>query len=482
MRYCRRAWVALLFLVLLYAADALCSAQDSDDKPRSDVVAIGKEVHPFALVRQGPQLWPSERRGQRPQQASWGLRQTWARPHEEDSVSVVACSFANEEQALDAARAYSVSMAAIFREGGVKGESFGDKCWHSGNRAVVFSRGRLAFAISTHGPGARQVEAASTLALFARAFDRRAKKAIASGATLELTPGQETGEPSPRMARVSRPFSEAVAANNLEVLAKYALSVRPHESEGAIASLAKSVQGRKALSKILNDPKTGKLRVRLILAALGNVATGDATDYLQRYAQGANAPELYGTAIEAAAKSMPFHEAQLFCVREAERLAGDLDASAEKLAHVVKGLSPGLMREGDPAQTVVLREILRRTKNEKLRARCYRVLADWVLDGSDVRDEILRLLRGRLNDENARVSSCAARTLGRSRDVRDVRRLRPLLDEEDRSVRGASARAICELLGWESIPREDADMAQLKTRLAPILEALKTLEAAIRRE
>ncbi len=287
---------------------------------------------------------------------------------------------------------------------------------------------------------------------------------------------------SPRTS-ASRDLADAVKRNDIAALRSYVHErSSPRERDQAVGALAATPDGRAELFKVLNEEKMDRFTSETVLAALSNTKAFDVIEPLRRYVQTAEEPGFFGAALEAAAKSMPFGDAQRFCIREAERLADQLDASAEKLAYVVKGLSPGFMREGDPAQTVILRQILRRTKNEKLRARCYSVLAEWVLDGSDVRDEILRLLRPRLNDSNARVRSCAARTLGRSRDVRDVRLLLPLLNDEDRNVRSASARSICELLGWETVPRDAAGIAQLKTRLAPIFEALRKLEEAIPRE
>jgi len=479
MKYYRCVSVFLFLLASLHGVVSLSLAQDGGHKSGNYLLSIEKDVQPFVLVSQGKQLWPSDRKSERPHEQCWGVRQTWARQHEKDSVWIMACSFAGEEQALKAARTYSVSMAAVFREGGISGESFGDKCWHSANNAIVFVRGRFTFAVGV--PGIKEVEKAATLALFARALDKNAKKAVESGGKPDVIPEEDVADPS-TPGRVPRQLSETVAANNIEVLARYVVSAPSDESESAIAALAKSTQGREALFNILSEQRTDKLRVRLILAALGNSKAPDAIQNLRRFAESTENMKLFDEAMEAVLKSMPEHEARRFCLEGAAKRADAPDAEPDKVVFFIRGLGP----EEDPPQVRVLRRILRRAKDERVRTACLRMLSKWITDACEMREDVLRILRQRLADENPAVRVAAARALGESGDVRYVRLLSTSLEDRDLRVREAAARAISTLLGWER-PRGDRADAQgqwlqkFKRRLGPVLRAVDELDSAVKR-
>jgi len=180
--------------------------------------------------------------------------------------------------------------------------------------------------------------------------------------------------------------------------------------------------------------------------------------------------------LEAELKALPQLEARRRCLEEVEKLAENPDAEPDKLVFFIRGLGP----EEDPPQVRVLRRILRRTKDERVRTACLRMLSKWITDASEMREDVLRILRQHLADDNPAVRVAAARALGESGDVRYVRLLSPLLDEQDLRVREAATGAICTLLRWER-PRGDTADAQgqrlqkLKRRLGAVLRALKPM-------
>lgn len=184
-------------------------------------------------------------------------------------------------------------------------------------------------------------------------------------------------------------------------------------------------------------------------------------------------------ATEQVLKSMPDEDARRLCLERAQEMARAPDERPEQLLLFLRGLGP----DEDPPQVAVLRQILRRTKNERVRTEAVRMLAKWLSGQAETRTDVLRVLAEHADDAGTEVRCSVARALGQSGDVRCVVRLAAMLEDEDAGVRGAAADAVCELLGWER-PRPstgeaaDAWHAGLRERLAPVLEALKALDQA----
>jgi len=213
---------------------------------------------------------------------------------------------------------------------------------------------------------------------------------------------------------------------------------------------------------------------------LRKIATLEGKQVPREMADTAKTPQFDAEAMEQVVKSMPEHEGRRFCLEEAEKLADSPDAEPEKLIFLMRGLR----QDYDPPEVRVLRKILRKTRNEKVRVACLRALSKWITDASEIREDVLGILEGRLQDESARVRAAAVRALGHSGEVRYVARLVPALDDADSGVRHQAAEAICTLLGWE--PRRvwqeeeefDAWLGKFKAILPPVLEALHELEEA----
>lgn len=392
MSYSRHIRVFLLLLTAFCGPGATWAGTAGDHEPGSYVLAIEEEVKPFVLVRQGRNVWPSGRKGPGLQEVTWGVTQDWLRPNEKGSVSLLACSFVDEQAAQRAAQTYSVSHAAIFEQGGILGESFGNKSWHCGNDALVFSRGRFAFAVIARGI---TVEDQPLILVFARALDKKAQEATKSANPWELAPEKKTSDPSmpPPKAPASRGF----------------------------------------------DPE----------------------------------------AIEAVLKGMSPEEARKYAVEKVQKLAENPDAELEKLRFFLRGLGP----EEDPPQVRVLRQILRGTANDKVRAECLYVLGQWVTDSAEVRDDALRTLKEHVADADPRVRADVARAFGQSGDVRLLSLLAAFLQDQDASVRRSAGEGACRLLAWKrQIPSDEKEaeawMADLRERLKPILEALSKFEEA----
>ena len=168
-----------------------------------------------------------------------------------------------------------------------------------------------------------------------------------------------------------------------------------------------------------------------------------------------------------------------FCLEEAQKLADTPDAAPEKLMFLMKGLR----QDDDPPQVRVLRKILRRTKNEEVRTECLRLLSKWITDASEIREDVLAILEGRLKDDRTGVRAAVVRALGESGDPRYVRVLIPALADTDRAVQQQAAEAICTLLGWKPRrPQSDEEFRgwidDLKAALAPAVKALNEVEEA----
>ena len=183
--------------------------------------------------------------------------------------------------------------------------------------------------------------------------------------------------------------------------------------------------------------------------------------------------------MEQVLKGLPEDEARRFCLAQAQAMAANPDAAPDKLIFCVRALGP----QEDPPQVRVLRQILRKTQNEKLRTECLRVLASWIAAPAEAREDVLRILEQHLGDGNPRVREAAVRALGESADMRYVVLLSKALDDQDTSVRWSAARAICRLLHWEEPALKDDGSFNTwregtRAQLDAALEALSQLEAA----
>lgn len=281
----------------------------------------------------------------------------------------------------------------------------------------------------------------------------------------------------------SQELTKAVADKDVGILIGYARSKRPAESNAAIRALAKSVEGREALFKLVSDPETDRMRARVALAALGNVATADAIEFVREFAAATEDPRLYEAAFEAAAEGMPREQSREFCIAEVRRLADGLPASAKTLAAILPGLGPDLMRDGDPAETQILREIVAKVDDEDVREATVRVLSAWVTEGADMRAQIARVLAPHADDDNGRVRLYVVKAMGRSGNVEHLGTLLQLLDDPDESVRVAAVRSIAQVLGVKLrmisetavVEQQIEQMRQAGTTVVQALQEARTL-------
>jgi len=220
---------------------------------------------------------------------------------------------------------------------------------------------------------------------------------------------------------------------------------------------------------------------RAAIESLRKIGTPEAMEALAKVAETAVKPNLFEESTEAILKSRTEPEARRRCLEEARKRAENPDAEPEKLAFYLRGLG----RPFDPPEVKVLRQILRRTKNDKLRARAIRQLSKWISDDADSRRTVLHDLSARLGDPNRQVRQDALRALGQSGDVRRLKNVAPLLDDGDVQVREAAAKAVCCLLGWPRpiLPREAKQeagwMGEFKRKLEPVLAALQDLQRTV---
>ena len=276
----------------------------------------------------------------------------------------------------------------------------------------------------------------------------------------------------------SRELAEAIQEKDMKVLVEFASGSSRAHSRMACEALAKTPEGRAAIAGLLIKGQARSPKV--VLAPLLHAEAPDVPALLSQVAAATDNADLFEEAIEGVIKSMPEAEAKKFCLEQARKLADGPDASAEKLMFFIRGLR----QDDDPPEVKVLRQILRRTQNEELRTACLHILSKWITDASEVRGDILRILKERIADESFAVRASAARALGESGDVRHVRLLMPLLDDQDKHVRRTTAKAICRLLGWE-IPRTDTAEAEkewldkLKDRLEPVMKVVDDLATVI---
>jgi HEAT repeat protein len=330
-------------------------------------------------------------------------------------------------------------------------------------RQLYCTRNNVYFRVAA----SERTDAATVLAI-AKAIDAELVRALEGG-----KPAAPAEKPTPPATDLSR----AVQANDLPALALVARGGTREERRQACAALAKTAEGRATLMALIGELKAPQ-RADAI-AALGRAGTPDAQDALRKLAEGAAAPGLDADAMEQVLKGMPEDEARRFCLAQAQALAANPDAQPDKLLFYMRALGP----EEDPPQIRVLRRIVAKTQNEKLRTECLRVLASWIAAPAEARGDVLRILEQHLGDGNPRVREAALRALGESGDMRYVVLLSKALDDQDKSVRWSAARATCRLLHWEEPAFKDDGgfntwREGTRAQLDAALEALNQLEAA----
>jgi len=171
----RAKWAAVSCVVVVTLA--LCAQAGAQTETEMDVdelkgaVPPVKELAPFVVKQEGKSYWSFA--GTPPmkvkQKECFGME--WGREGEAAALHVILCAFAHAAQAVRAAEFHSRSHAAVFRQGGVKELSAGDKCWTSvgPGAAIIFVRGRVCAKIGV--PGLRREQALPLAARFAKRFD-----------------------------------------------------------------------------------------------------------------------------------------------------------------------------------------------------------------------------------------------------------------------------------------------------------------------
>jgi len=191
-------------------------------------------------------------------------------------------------------------------------------------------------------------------------------------------------------------------------------------------------------------------------------------------AAAARQPRDSAEAVESMLKAMPDEDARRLCLQKAQEMAKSPDDAPEQLLLFLRGLGP----DEDPRQVAVLREIVRRSTNNAVRAQAVRVLAAWVSGTAETREDVLRVLGGLGEDPNPAVRQTVARTIAGSADVRHLPRLTAMMDDENDAVRRSAVEAICGLLGWDRPADADGEAA-FRQRIEPVLSALRALEGTI---
>ena len=206
---------------------------------------------------------------------------------------------------------------------------------------------------------------------------------------------------------------------------------------------------------------------------------GEMDAILKEVADTGHAEWVVEDALEATLAKLPEHEARRRCLEQLEELGRNPDAAPRTVVVCLRRLGP----EDHWVEEGLVRNVLRKTTNDQVRDECLRVLARWLIQPSEARDDALHTLRERVADADPRVRSQVASAFGRSGDVRRLPVLATMLDDPAPSVRGQAAQAVCELLGWEratSAGEKEAAayQADLRERLKPVLEALTKFEEA----
>jgi len=248
----------------------------------------------------------------------------------------------------------------------------------------------------------------------------------------------------------------------------------------AVTSASKPEEVRLVMQALEALPKEPDLHAKAwqiqqaALESLRKIRTPEALEGLTKIAGDAVTPDIFERSTMSVLRAMPEADARRVALEQVQAMAANPDADPDKLLVYMRALGP----QERPPQVRLIGEILQKTKNENVRTECFRVLAQWITGTMDVRDEALRTLKDNVSDANPRVRSTAALAFGRSRDVRFLTLLAPMLDDADAGVRRMAGEATCFLLGWDM--KQAADTAALKARLAPVLEALKALDASAR--
>lgn len=274
--------------------------------------------------------------------------------------------------------------------------------------------------------------------------------------------------------------AEAIREKDTQALVRFAAHAPWNRLELICAAIGTTREGRDALLRLWTDnPRRYTDPVLHAARSCG----AEATDLLTAMLRADGGSKYYDEIAEAVVKRMPKDRARRFCLEQAQTLAEQPDANATKLIFFVRVLR----QNDDPPELRVLRRILREAHDKDLREETICVLAKWVLDGTDARRTIVGDLAGRLGEGSDRARSAAVRAIGDSGDPRNVPLLTPLLDDPSLNIRHGGARAICVLLGWRPPPRQEGEeeartIGELKQRLAPVLQAIRALQAAIKQD
>jgi len=213
---------------------------------------------------------------------------------------------------------------------------------------------------------------------------------------------------------------------------------------------------------------------------LGRIGTSEALDLLKAIAQSARSKEVFELSIEVLVKSMSAPEARQFCLGELRKVAPNPDTSSEKVIVLLRGL----FLELNPEDNVLLKAILRKTKNDAVRRACFAKLAEWMLNSAAWREELLENLETGLSDEDCSVRTASIRGLAESGDIQYIRLLIPVLQDQDIRVRTAAAEGICRLVNWEVPDVEGIEprkqwLKELQYRVKPLVEALDSFNASL---
>lgn len=242
---------------------------------------------------------------------------------------------------------------------------------------------------------------------------------------------------------------QAVAAGDVGELRPFVRSPQPREADQAIRALAKTGPGRAELSGQILEGDLPDYRICEVLTALGSAGTRDAIDFTMRYAQVAKSPKTYCEAINAASKALPPDESLGLWLDEARKLADSRDAPPENLAFVVRGLSLEAVSNGEPKERKPLCDAAGRPDDATLRAAYIAAQGARGSGGAALRDRLGKVLADRLDDADPIDRLRVLRAVVKSGDIRQLSKIRSLLDDSDARVRETAAEGVSDLVGWE---------------------------------